>query len=243
MGFEMRMGLQQRQELRLNHKQKLKLEQLLKLEQELHHPEIPEAARGIKGMVLADTILKAKAGVGLLVGGLAETVWKTSASPEDLNSHKDVDVLVLGNGFPLEKEFEGGIDWWLPKKKKFDRISSSSGGNMIDIIAEWYENGNGIVLRYYPEYSADLKPGLYIPSPDIVTAIKSTELETFSLPSEDYDEDVSDVAARKIRRRMSVNLNPEIKKVFSENVLTGDNLQFYSHPHDIYVATTNQKKG
>lgn len=91
-------------------------------------PNFPNPKRGLAGLKEADRILKKKGLVGILIGGLGCDLYSDEA-PEDalakLDTHKDVDVLVLPDKLvevenkiqvrdtsKCFKKFEGGIDWW-----------------------------------------------------------------------------------------------------------------------------------
>jgi len=79
------------QALNLSHAQKLAFKQLLALKQTLKHPEVPNAKKGLEGMLAADKILKKRYSSGILIGGLAESV--ADCSPD----------LYSGLGFVFER--------------------------------------------------------------------------------------------------------------------------------------------
>ena len=127
----MRLGMEMRLEqgLRLSSEQRLKCEQLLKLESQLHHEPF-EAVRGLEGMHAANELLKERKSVGILIGGLAEEVWKGDKTRTELENHKDVDVLVLSKDFQLDGEFRevliGGYRKKMcsPRNHEFTRIKT-----------------------------------------------------------------------------------------------------------------------
>lgn len=169
MGLKMGMYLFQRPEQRLTAEQKLQLTQILKLEQKLREPGVPEATRGLEGLLLADQILKQKGAVGFLIGGLGKSVWRGNAQ---LGRHKDVDVLVMTKGTDFEK-FEGGIDWWLPTE---DQVSGTFVGGYIENYAvRYWANENGVVLTFNIEQTLELPPGLHILLPHHYAAMKLAE--------------------------------------------------------------------
>ena len=231
----MRQELRMRQETRLTIGQKASLEQLLSLETVLRHPEIPNAAKGLEGIQAADTLLKERGAPGILIGGLAEEVWRSKKNLDDLNLHKDVDVLVLSAQFELEKHFENGIDWWLLKEKTFDSIRSSSGSRMTNVYQKWHENANGIILHFFINVQGSLDPGLHIPTPDLITEIRMNELGAMVDQSVGYDEEVHQAAQKKIRRRMTTRLMPEVKSAVV-HIADVEHIESYSIPLDMYIA-------
>ncbi|MEK6862006.1 MAG: hypothetical protein AABY07_08635, partial [Nanoarchaeota archaeon] len=128
MNQSLRLGL--RHDLRLNHDQKLQLKNLLLLEQRLRHPGYPETVRGLDGLKVAHEILGKSEATGILIGGLAEKVWNRNTKAEDLDKHKDVDVMVLDDHFYQDKDFEGGVDWWTPKEAELE-ITDDYGSKSI----------------------------------------------------------------------------------------------------------------
>ncbi len=99
----MKLSLQCSHRQYLSTEQKLLLKQVLAQRLELRHPEIPDAARGIEGMLAADALLKERNASGLLIGGLADAIWNQRRTEEELKAHKDTDVLVFDSSFTLKK--------------------------------------------------------------------------------------------------------------------------------------------
>ena len=148
----------------LTQSQKQQLELLLKQQQTLKHPEIPNAIRGYEGMLKADEILKQREATGVLIGSLAQGVWNMRRGKQELALHKDVDVLVPGD-FKLKKDFEGGIDWFLPISEHIVYEDGFSKGKENVV---YYLNGNGWIVPGTVKQIGNLKPGLYIPGRDWV---------------------------------------------------------------------------
>ncbi len=149
----------------LNEQQKA-LERLLEEVYQIEHPDIPEALKGLIGMITADEILKEKGKTGILIGGLADQIWRKYNYPEALNEHKDVDVMVLSGKITRGehnewKKFLGGIDWWEPAALEKGTI---------------WNNGHGITLMFGLEAKNPfLKSGLYLPNSECVVEMKISE--------------------------------------------------------------------
>jgi hypothetical protein len=111
--------------------------------QKLIKPEIPNPTKGLEGMMKADEILLSRGAVGFLIGGVAQECY-ISDKPSAYNKHKDVDVMVMDENFKLSKDFEGGIDWFLPKD-------------------EGWINANGVILNYLIRNEIS-GAGLYVPN-------------------------------------------------------------------------------
>lgn len=207
MGMSLSMGQSMRMEQRMEPLQSLGYKQLLKLSQELHSPFQGPATKGLEGIYAAQRILSMREGVGVLIGGLAASVWKEGAS---LNRHKDVDVLLCTDDFPLHKDFEGGIDWWVPHQEQL-RVRYA-GGYAEKIKTKWWSNGNGVVLNFGVEQKGDLKPGLYIPNPQWITDMRTVEaLSRVSTSTEGtIDEDVIDKFQQKQRDKMGYRLRNDV---------------------------------
>jgi hypothetical protein len=93
-----------------------RLQQQLKLQQrlELRAPTPPEAVRGIEGLRVADEVLRKYEVIGMLIGGLAKELWHGVTDPEILETHGDVDVLLLSYNCRYHpKQWEEGVDWWV----------------------------------------------------------------------------------------------------------------------------------
>ena len=220
--MELSLSLGYRQELshRLSHEQRLGLKHLLLLEQKLRHPDIPNASKGLEGMQIAHEVLRTREAVGILIGGLAESVWNQRRKPEDLLKHKDVDVAVLDDAFKLSEKFEGGIDWWMPQDGKITITSDAS--RVEGVQKRWYENGNGVVLSFGMNRSPELRPGLYIPDSDWVEDMRVYEADVnvdYASISAEFDDDVFEKFRKKIRERVKWCLPKFIKKTFSGYIL------------------------
>lgn len=144
-------------------RQSVSLRQELRLEtkQSLEAPAPESATRGFAGLRSAHGILLERGLPGLLGGGLARKAW-ISPSRSSLSPRKDVDVAVLHrkpDAFP--ERFEGGIDWWLP-----------DGEGLLT-------NGNGVELIYTVSGSPSLRPGLYLPQPDVLWIWRTAEYRAF----------------------------------------------------------------
>lgn len=148
-------------------------EQVVAAEDALKHPDFPEALRGVEGLEEGDKILRERGEVGVLIGGLAEAIWNSKNSPEDLAMHKDVDILITRQPWVREakptKDFENfnhGIDWWIPQ---IDQGQET--GRMIN---SWWQNGHGIVLPYKIELTPRFEgsSGLYLPGPEFALMMR-----------------------------------------------------------------------
>jgi len=171
MYLALRMQLTQRMEPRIQLSQEVKI--LLRLQQTVfRHGPFANAARGKLGLCRAHEILCARGAVGLVIGGIAESLWR-GYGWQRLEKHKDVDVLVISNGFELSQPFEGGIDWWLPTDERIRARTDS--GDLISPVRFW-SNGNGVCLAFGASSHADLAPGLYAPSPDFLSAMRAHEV-------------------------------------------------------------------
>lgn len=209
------------QRVRLNLNQKLGLKHLLLLEQKLRHPDIPNVLKGLEGMKVAHQILQTRGAVGVLIGGLSEAVWDQRRKPEDLLTHKDVDVAVLDDDFELTEKFEGGIDWWMPKTGKVRMVSDIS--IVEGVEKKWYENGNGLVLSFGINKNFELKPGLYIPDPYWIEDMRVFEVDArvdYGRISVEIDEDVFQRFRMEIRKRVKSCLPRFIREEFEGYILT-----------------------
>jgi len=222
LGFRLECRQTQRYVLRLGTEQKQSLKQLLQMLQTLREPEFPQAARGLAGMLAADELLKERSARGILIGGLAQAIWNQRRSPSGLESHKDVDVLVLDQAFALKEDFEGGIDWWLPYKRW---ITIKEHAVSADLQIKWFQNLNKVVLGFtiqddhIPESFA---PGLYLPGPDWVIKSLYVEAQTHR-GSEDIDLDTeSDIyqafASRFKRRKIKTRVPQFLKRIFPRRI-------------------------
>jgi len=150
------MGLGQYLEQRARLGQSQKQELRLLLSQKMGSPIPEEAVRGIEGMEIADSILKERKAVGLLIGSLSKAVWNARRKKEDLEWHSDVDVIVP-RGIELESPFEGGVDWWLPKEGYLRALYITG---PVDMRFKWHENGNGVVAPGFVTQQKDMPFGL-----------------------------------------------------------------------------------
>jgi len=217
---------------RLLHKQNLQLKNLLQLSQKLKHPDIPDVIQGIDGMRLADKILKERDSSGLLIGGLPERIWNYRTKPEDLYKSKDVDVLVLNDEFKLEKNFEGGIDWWLPKYSNIKIISDASEYTKNQ---KYYENGNDVFLYFSIDKYSELLPGLYIPSKDLIINIKIAETVA-SISRKTFvetDDEVFNKLKKTFEKRLGTKVAGFFAKEFKENILDFDYCDSYTKSNSL----------
>lgn len=206
MGMRLETGLSLKQEVRLAAQQRLKLKQLLELRLELRSPEPQEAKKGLEGIGIANQLLEARGLRGILIGSLAEDIWKTS-NIDSLARHKDVDVAVLsepGKSVKISR-FEKGIDWWLPET---GRLKVRDGGTVIEGELQWWENGNGVVIGVGLELAAEelaaLPVGLSIPTPRWMINMRVAEI----LARQDQEivsieEEVIDALRKKLEKEMN----------------------------------------
>lgn len=200
MGLELRPSLVTRPEtkLRLSLEQRQQLEQILSLQPKLKHPEFPEAAKGLEGMVDADAILKKKNALGVLIGSLSVDIWKKKTTVEEFRNHKDVDVMVVSPETDISR-FEGGIDWWVPQK-----VTDES--RWPRIISYKWTNGNDVQLRFghlyqKPNARSPDPAGLYLPDPEYIMEI--TKLTLFEKFKEDHPEQIIDeMVFEKVENRL-----------------------------------------
>ncbi|MEK7630870.1 MAG: hypothetical protein AAB417_02490 [Patescibacteria group bacterium] len=216
-GFEGRptlgFHLEQKPEIRPQYKAELKA--LLRLEQALRHPEMPDAVRGFEGIKVGNAILKEKGVSGVLIGGLAEAVWR-SARPQDLARRKDTDILVLTPDAELE-DFEGGIDWWTRKEEHLE-VSGEFGKSTGPI--RWWENANGIVLGFRPEVTGELESGLYVLSPEEVISMRLNET-TAQLGNADVEQESLALFETAILKRLGRQLMvPEVADAVGGRILS-----------------------
>lgn len=212
-----------RLEQRPHQELKLELRQLLKLELQLRSPEFPEAKKGIAGLQLADDMLKDQGAIGILIGGLAYEIWKQTRTEKDLNSHKDVDVLVLSKDFKISKPFDGGIDWWMPHRE-FDGRMRSYGITFQDI----WKNGSGARLRFVPRFFSHVSPGLYVLPPEKFVEMKRVEIESVAQVS--VDDDTFTAFERIQEKHMGKQLMPAVRRLFGDKVL--EHISFLAIPHE-----------
>jgi hypothetical protein len=207
-----RQALSEQQTIALNH--------LLQLKVLLQSPVQPDAVRGFEGMKGADSMLKERGGVGVLIGGVAETAWNMRRTREQLAGRKDVDVMVLSPDFELECDCEGGIDWWLPQSGRIE-IRNEFESSSADLT--WWENANETVLAFTVGLTKELKPGLYIPGPEWIADMRWVEAcaSVDRRVDLEIDWDVEENFKNKIRRYVHYRLPAFIRSSFSDQVLYG----------------------
>lgn len=123
---------------------------------------IPEPIKGISGLLYVDEVLKKRNLSGVLIGGLSELLW---TKPSRDFKNKDVDVFILGT--PNENtpgQWEFGVDWWLQSSKN---LAPSNGTH---VCLRW-----NLLLKN----GLFLKPGLYIPSKEIIEEYRQCESGLF----------------------------------------------------------------
>ena len=212
-------NIEQRQAQRLSHDQKQSLALLLKVE--LRDPYV-SSVRGIEGMRVADRMLKEQDATGILIGGLAQSVWNKNRRLEDLEKHKDVDVLVIDDHFDIDR-FEGGIDWWLPQEGFVEYVDEYN--NASSLNAKWWQNGNGIILSYAVNFwNEPRQKGLYIPSIDTVINMRMSDALS-GIPIArlmKMDDDVTEKFEKNLRVYMSNVLMSPVRREF-KNILSSEN--------------------
>ncbi len=237
MGMEL--GFQQGFKHELNHDQKLALKQLFELSQSLRREGPPEAVRGIEGLKAADNILKARNIEGILIGGLSEAVWNKRNSGKDFDSHKDVDVLVRDLKGNAIGDFEGGIDWWLPRDAQLDiryEMSTLEGKKV-----RFWENANNIKLAFgINDRDVDsVNPGLYIPPYDFVRDMRRAEaLAVADTARVGIDYDVEESFVQKLNKRIKEEKSPTIKREFNQMYLR---LAIEVFDHETFVAINSSR--
>lgn len=203
----------------LSQAQEKELKQLLLQAQILPHPEIPNATKGLDGLIVADEILKQRNACGFVVGSLSKAVWNARRTKEELAWHYDTDVIVPDFSFELEKPFEGGIDWWLPKNC-FVEYSNTFGGGKL--FVDFYENGNGCIFPGTLKKQYDLEPGLHIPGRESVidgyltaALVKSGKGDVLI----DSDNLVFEEFRNKLRKSVKTRVPKFIEKPFEGKIL------------------------
>lgn len=227
--------LAQRQELRQEQKQMLELSQSQKqlvrflLRQELLIDDFfPNAARGFEGMKIAHNILQERGAAGILIGGLSEDIWERTRRIAELDAHKDVDVLVLSQHFKLTENFEGGIDWWMPRSAVIE-YRADAGNTKIRAKQNWWANGYKVVLDYnlsdypLPAHMANIPSGLYLPSPRWVASMRLTEamrkVSSARLAQTDDILTAMEGFIQEMLKKVRDRLPPFLKDYFSQYIL------------------------
>lgn len=248
-GLKLDVRLQQR----LSAKQQLELRQLqeLRLSLELKSPPPIDAVRGLSGIRVADTLLKKEGKVGVLIGGLAMAIWKKGSTPAELESHKDVDVLIFDAQPPEGKEFAGGVDWWCTNEHFFEYIRSVHGSQLTNVRARWHENGNGVVLRYGvsprsyvdEQHNFPMTSGLYILAPNDLASLKALEIRALAeFKGRTVDSRVHAALERKIRREMTASFMQEARGDYAKKVLARSHFDLISIDPDYYAAIQERQK-
>ena len=124
--------------------------------------------------------------------------------------------MVLDDHFKLEKPFEGGIDWWLPKEEK---ITTRSDLSEVQKTQRWYKNGYNVPLSYglsmrlganagkIGATDVKAKSGLNIFSPELITEMKLAEAKAnTNFENVGIEDGVVEAFERKIRKRMGTRL-------------------------------------
>lgn len=187
----------------LTHEQRLMVGHILELRLELREPVFSTPTCGLEGIMTAHRLLKDRNKTGVLIGGVAESVWSQQRTEAELAKHKDVDVLVLSGDQHFE-QFEGGIDWWEPVDIRFDSIRTDS-GTMRNITRRFWTNGHRCTLTYRIEVDPKLDPGLYILSPERTVGIRLAEAEASIDDAANMIMDDDDVNIyKRLRERLGV---------------------------------------
>lgn len=182
----------------------------LLLKRQLRHPDF-DSTKGFEGLIKGHKILQDKNEAGVLVGGLSEDIWSRKRTMDELNQHKDVDIMVLGDS--AFSDFEGGIDWWLPRK---EAVNSRGDLSIVENIkVKWWQNAMGVKLLFGLKRGSEiLKPGLYIHQPSWIVEMREAESLARISSSISIDDDVLEAFRKKIERRMGTMLPKYISNVF-----------------------------
>lgn len=239
--MSMEMICRQVQKETLDTKQTLGLKQLILLSQTMRSPDDFESTKGIKGMEVAHEILSSRNAVGILIGGLAGSLWKQT---KKLASHKDVDVMVATESFNLKENFEGGIDWWLPTIDRL-RVNYATGIGE-NIPCKWWENGNGVVLFFGIEQVAEnLEGGLYLPTRKWFEDMRLTEALSRVDPTVEgvIDEEVIDRFREKVSGHLGHRIHEDVPVGFRNRISTEDQIAVAGTELPIIRAIKAKKKG
>lgn len=193
---------------KLSAKQMATVRLLLKMR--LKHPEF-DSVKGFEGILKGHKILEEKNEAGILVGGLSEDIWSRKRTKDELKQHKDVDIMVLGDS--TFSDFEGGIDWWLPRK---EAVNAKGDLSVVENIkVKWWQNAMGVKLLFGLKRCGEiLKPGLYIHQPQWIVEMREAESLARISSSISIDDDVLEAFRKKIERRMGTMLPKYISNVF-----------------------------
>jgi hypothetical protein len=207
----------------LDHSQRLGLKCLISLEQKLRSPIYEYVTKGFEGLQIAHKILQEKDSSGILIGGLAESIWSQRRKKEELYKHNDVDVMVLDNQFEFKlfKKFEGGIDWWLPQLGYIDIKSDYA--DIEDVEKKWWKNGNGAILSFGVEKDFQLNQGLYLPNREWIINMREYEVNAnIDYERIEVDDEVSEKFRERIEKRVGLKLPKFIKEKFKNHILSPD---------------------
>jgi len=216
-GIELQHGMYQRHYL--SNQAKIALKHLMSLEQKLREPGPPYSAKGLVGLRESDELLRQRDAKGILIGGIAEAVWNLRRKPDQLSQHKDVDVMVLDEYFKLTKDFEKGIDWWVPET---GRITIRSDVTDYERDKTWWANGNGVVLGFGIEQRHNLKPGLYIPSHEWIINMREYEVNAnidYKRINIEIDDEAFDDFRSKLKRKIRTKVPKFIRDIFTGRIL------------------------
>lgn len=219
------MGLCMRQSITmgqyLSPRQKLILAQLLKTLCQ-NHPLIPNAIRGMKGLLTADKILKERNSSGVLIGGLSEKICNQRRKRSELLKHKDVDVLVIDKHFTLSEEFEAGIDWWLPHE---ERVTISNEYIKREGNVNYWINGYDVMLKFglFQCNGCEINKGLNIlPDYNIIQMRLAEALATIDSNSVDIEGCIEEAFEKKMRKTVKTCLPKFIKNKFANQIIDGE---------------------
>lgn len=222
--------------------QKLGLKELLLVEERLRHPEYPDAVYGLQGMLTAHQILQEKESVGILIGGLSEAVWNQRRKKSELDKHKDVDVMVLDKNFILSKEFEGGVDWWLPQYGMITINSDYS--RMENIHKTWWKNGTGVILSFGANKWCQLNPGLYILDSEWVVDMREYEADAnvdHGRVDVEFDDNVFKKFRAKVKEKVKTRIPEFMIKLFAGYILSPHYGQYYERINPITLERFDLK--
>ena len=189
------------QTLKQSQRQELRQLQKLRTETIWEEGELPSAVPGLEGIRVAHQILVERQGVGVLIGGLSEEIWGRNTTEEQLLQHKDVDVLVVTEGFHLNEPFEGGIDWWLPMRARVQQVGDIS---TIDMHLQWWENGYGVPQPFQLSVSEAAQPGLYFPDSDEVVDMQVEQARANFIRKHKHEPDNGAMTVFRQGRRRAV---------------------------------------
>jgi len=247
-GFGLGMGLGLRHEVRqqLRVEQKQSLRQLLELRLALKHEGFLGAAVGIEGMRTANDLLTDRRLRGLLIGGLSEAVWNPRHTRKNLDAHKDVDVLVVEPSDTGEiNQLEAGIDWWMPREE-FMKVYHQGVDSTEEGQRRFWENAFGVRLAFGVKinYFSNFPPGLYLPEPDFVVAMRKAEaFARIDTKKFAVDDEVEASFTEKLEKTIKQERAPVVKKVKEWD--EGFSVPEYAlddFGHEVYMAVLSAGK-